>query len=257
VTQGHDFDRLPDRVRLLQEYLAVLGRWWNDVGDPTELRSYLNRNLFAVRAIVLDAGTIKTLTIAPPPAIGGMILRNVDPFENLFEDFYGMSVVPTAIDCIEQAIGVYEVRQSEPGLIERPGRESLDFEAAIERALRPTFREGPPTSERNVQDAIENILNALGVEFEREREVAPVGAKFAKPDFVVGSLDLAIEVKLAKKGHGPAAVQEEINADISAYRTKWRHLLFVVYDLGVIKDPYNFRLANLRLFGVGLVVVKH
>ena len=70
-------------------------------------------------------------------------------------------------------------------------------------------------------------------------------------------LDLAIEVKLAKPGHGAAEIQEEITADIAAYRTKWRHVMVVIYDRGVIVDPYQLRTSNLKLFGVSVVVVRH
>jgi hypothetical protein len=134
---------------------------------------------------------------------------------------------------------------------------SIDIEAAIERALRPTFHSNPPSSEREVQDAVETILNALGIIFVREKEVAPVGPRAFHPDFTVPDIELAIEVKLATVTHSASAIQEEIAADISAYRTKWRHLLFVIYDNGVITDPYQMRRENMQHFGVNVVIVKH
>jgi len=84
-----------------------------------------------------------------------------------------------------------------------------------------------------------------------------VGAKGFRPDFIVERLELALEVKLAKPGHDAAMIQEEIAADISAYRTKWKQLLFVIYDIGVIADPYRIRQSNIALFGVSVVVIKH
>ncbi|HAG83136.1 MAG TPA: hypothetical protein DCL61_18720 [Cyanobacteria bacterium UBA12227] len=251
---------IEERIKLLHDFRSALERWFNDEFIPkerSELRYFINRNLIAVRNAVREAGTLKLITIGPPSAVGGLVVRDADPFENLFEEFWGISPIPVAIDSIEQAIGVYEHMQSEPGLVSLFRKEVIDIESGIERALRPAFRANRPNSEKAVQDAIENILNALGVSFVRDREVAHVGGKAFKPDFTVGELDLALEVKLATESHGVSKIQEEIAADISAYRTKWRYLIFVIYDLGVIDDPYQLRREHIKLFGVPVVIVKH
>lgn len=70
-------------------------------------------------------------------------------------------------------------------------------------------------------------------------------------------MSLAIEVKLAKEGHGASNIQEEMNADITAYKTKWKRLMFVIYDLGVIADPHRMIRENQRLFGISVLVIKH
>ncbi|WP_198284702.1 PD-(D/E)XK nuclease domain-containing protein [Beggiatoa alba] len=69
-------------------------------------------------------------------------------------------------------------------------------------------------------------------------------------------LDLAIEVKLAKEKHNEAKIQEELNADISGYGTKWKNLLVVIYDLGCIADPYRLRQENQKHFGITMVIIK-
>ena len=248
------------RLELLKKFHKALQRWSNDdFGSDGEekVRSYINRNLVAARNAVLDAGTFKLINISAPPALGRGGIPNIDPFENLFETFYGLSVIQSAMDAVEQAIGVYEHARTEDGLVTLAPKEAIDIEAAVERTLRPSFRGGPPNSERDVQDAVEDILRALGVAFTRDKEVTTVGAKAFRPDFVVTSLDLAIEIKLAKPGHGAGLIQDEIAADITGYKTKWRHLLVVIYDLGAIDDPHQMRVSNLNLFGVSVVVVKH
>lgn len=251
---------LERRVQLLNDFHKSLKLWCQgNISDEERLktRSFLNRNLIAVYNAVRAAGTLKLINISPPSVIGGPIVKNLNPFENLFTDFYGSSLAFSALDSIEQAIGVYEHIQSESGLVELNPKEAIDIESSIERALRPAFRDTPPKLEKEVQDAIENILNALGVQFTRDREVTSVAGKAFKPDFIVQQIDLAIEVKLAKTGHGVAQIQEEINADISAYKTKWKNLLFVIYDLGVINDPYKFQTENIKLFGISVRVIKH
>jgi REase_DpnII-MboI len=248
------------RIQLLNDFHKSLKLWFRgNLTDEqrSEHRSYLNRNLIAVRNLVRDAGTLKLENIGPPPAIGGVVLRNLDPFANLFKDIYGISLAPSALESVEQAIGVYEHIQSKSGLINLNPKEAIDIESAIERALRPAFRNNPPNLEREVQDAIENILITLGIEYTRERESTSVGGKAYKPDFVIETLNLAIEVKLTKEGQGIGKIQEQMNADISAYRTKWKNLLFVIYDLGIINDPYQFRIDNIKKFGISVVVVKH
>jgi hypothetical protein len=200
---------------------------------------------------------MRYMTLSPPPAVGGLIARGIDPFTMIFENWYGKSLIPDITDMVEQAIGVYNHLKAETGLVQLRAPEAIDIESAIERALRPSFRDLPPSSEREVQDAVENILNALGIEYVREREAAPVGPRAFYPDFTVRNLELAIEVKLATASHGASAIQEELAADISAYRTKWKHLLVVIYDSGVIVDPYQMRRENMKHFGVSVVIVKH
>ncbi len=248
------------RIKLLNRFHKSLDLWFQgDITDEqrSKHRTYLNKNLVAVSNAVCEAGTLKLVTISPPPALGGLVMKNVDPFASLFVSFYGYSLAPTASESIEQAIGVYEHIKSESGLINLNPKGAIDIESAIERALRPSFRDTKPTLEKEVQDAIENILNALGVKFTRDREVTSVAGKAFKPDFIIEEIDLAVEVKLAKPGHGVAKIQEEINADISAYKTKWKNLLFVIYDLGVIIDPYKFQTENIKLFGISVRVIKH
>lgn len=204
---------LEGRISLLREFYSRLDDWLNNGltdEERRETRSYLNRNLVAARTAVLEAGTLKLMTIGPPPALGGMVMQNQDPFFCLFEDYYGSSLGFDTLDMVEQAIGVYEHLKNQTGLVPNFAAEAIDIEGAIERTLRPSFRAAPPKSEQQVQDAVENILNALGIEYVRDREVAPVGPKAFKPDFTVPASGLAIEVKLAKDGHGPADIQEEL-----------------------------------------------
>ena len=82
----------------------------------------------------------------------------MDPFENIFQSFWGLSLIPAAIDSIDQAIGVYSFLENEPELVNRKNEDIIDIEASIERALRPSFRNKEPDNEKDVQDAVENIL---------------------------------------------------------------------------------------------------
>ena len=261
-----DSPNLEHQIKILEEFHKVLSTWYKEkfYEKKKTLRSKLNKNLIAVKNLVIKAGTYSYIS---------MTVRDIsptqyfDPFTNLFMYENGWNtieritdesnLVNNVLNQVEQAIGVYEHIQSESGLIDLNSKAAIDIETAIERALRPAFRDVQPKSEKEVQDAIENILNALGVEFTRERDVTSVVEKYYKPDFVIESLDLAIEIKLANVGNGVAKIQEDLNADISGYRTKWKNLLFVIYDLGVITDPYKFQADNIKLFGISVRVIKH
>jgi hypothetical protein len=48
-----------------------------------------------------------------------------------------------------------------------------------------------------------------------------------------------------------------MNADITAYKQKWKRLMFIIYDVGVIDDPHRMIRENQRLFGISVLVVKH
>jgi hypothetical protein len=71
-----------------------------------KLREWLNHNVEAVERDVAEAGCLSRLTISPPPAIGGLIMRNVNPFDMMFEDIYLMSPIPRICDMLDQTVGV-------------------------------------------------------------------------------------------------------------------------------------------------------
>jgi hypothetical protein len=93
----------------LHEFQKAVWAWHHrDSDNPRELRSAINQNLRKVKQIVADAGCGITLTISPPPAVGGMIMRGVDPFDTIFNPPYLQSLIPVVSDVIDQTIGVIE-----------------------------------------------------------------------------------------------------------------------------------------------------
>jgi len=256
---SHDEDLHSERIKLLHDFRAAVLRWHHrdyTHADQNDLRLYINRNLVAAHQAVHEAGVIRYITVTPPLLTGGPVMR-LDPFDMVCEQMHGQGFALDVVNSIDQAIGVYEHLRDDTGMVHLPSREVVDIETSIRRALRPSFRRVPPNSEAEVQDAVEDILNAIGVEHVREKEVAPVGPRGFHPDFTAEEHGLAIEVKLATEKHGPSAIQEELAADIAAYRTKWKRLLAVIYDTGVIADPYQMERDNMKHFGVSVIIVKH
>lgn len=93
-----------EKIARLSEYRNVLAKY-NKSGGQDD-RGYLNQNMRAARRDLIELGCFKTYTISPPPAIGGMIIRNADPFDLIFNPPYGGNMVPGLIDMFDQALGV-------------------------------------------------------------------------------------------------------------------------------------------------------
>ena len=79
----------------------------------------------------------------------------------------------------------------------------------------------------------------------------------ALSDFSLSKISLAIEVKLCSRSGREKEVIAEINDDILAYQTKYQNLLFVVYDLGFIRDKDRFSRSFEEYENVTIRVVKH
>jgi hypothetical protein len=77
----------------------------DETSEPS-LREWLNQNKMWVRREVVEARCLRTVTISPPPAVGGLVLRRIDPFDCMFDAPYSMSLVPGICDMIDSTIGV-------------------------------------------------------------------------------------------------------------------------------------------------------
>lgn len=253
------------QVALLQDVLFNIALWRSpgSWGDLRHLRAKerITSNAVAAKQLLRLAGIIPEAVPRTDADGDGTATYSIgDAFESMFYA-YGRKGEPhpaqRLADAVRQALGWYEGVASGAPVVAPSSPASFDIEGAIVRALRPAFQSGPPSREKEVQDAVEVILRSIAVEYTREKESAPVGARGFVPDFVVPTDDLALEVKLATEKHPVGRVQEEIAADVSAYSTKWKRLLFIVYDLGVITDPDRMREDNMRKFGVTVLIIKH
>jgi len=83
----------------------------NTKDDFRKLRTLINKNKPLVQKIVRRAGTGKFMDIAPPPLIGGFVMKSVDPFDVIFETPYGIDINPILNDALDQAIGVIESKE--------------------------------------------------------------------------------------------------------------------------------------------------
>lgn len=114
-----------------------------------------------------------------------------------------------------------------------------------------------PSKEVDVQNTLESLLIGKnmekGIDYDRETGKFEFSGKEYIPDFILQKMNLCIEVKLLREGKRSRII-DEINADITAYNTKYERLLFVVYDLGVIRDEAEFR-RDIENAGANIKVV--
>ena len=118
-----------------------------------------------------------------------------------------------------------------------------------------------PEEEVESQNAVEMLLigqgKTKGIDYDRETGKFEFSGKEYIPDFILPKLNLCVEIKLLKEGR-KSAIIDQINADIVAYSSKYERILFVVYDLGVIRDEVEFR-RDIENVGenIKVLVIKH
>ena len=96
-------------IKLLNDYNASLvGLHSQRESTYLNSRSFINKNRVLVQRILKKAGKLRTLDITPPPAIGGYILKKVNPLDLIFDPPYGLDINSFLYDIIEQTIGVVE-----------------------------------------------------------------------------------------------------------------------------------------------------
>ena len=78
------------RIKGLSEFREYLDRYFHcvDNREQQELRRIINLCRAKVEREIIEAGQMKLITIGPPPAIGGLMIKNANPFNMLFDAPY-------------------------------------------------------------------------------------------------------------------------------------------------------------------------
>lgn len=143
------------------------------------------------------------------------------------------------------------------GYAEDEARNLNDF---LRASLRRTLFK-PPNREIEVQNAVEVLFVGRGMEkgidYDRETGRVKTSGKESVPDFTIPRLKLCVEVKLLKSAGDQKAIVDEINADIRAYGSFYERQLYLVYDLGFIRDESEFRRDLEDAPGVSVLIIKH
>lgn len=97
-------------IKFLKEYRSNLIMLSKSSGTAYERsRSYLNKNRGFVQMVLTKAKVLRFIDVAPPPLVGGYMMRNVNPLDLIFDPPYGLDIYSHIADVIEQAIGIIEM----------------------------------------------------------------------------------------------------------------------------------------------------
>jgi hypothetical protein len=139
------------------EKIAFLERFKADIrshfdGDSSDaLRTRISRAMPRAKNILSEAGALKTVTLSPPPAIGGLVVRNGDPFSFILQDYYGMSMIPAVADMIEEGIGVLESPEYEKELVLSESRAQKAEKSVAPDSSHPAVKRWPKRDEAKGQ----------------------------------------------------------------------------------------------------------
>lgn len=98
-------------LKKLEDFRELLINWNNLSylsSDKDELRAKINKSYKVVNNIISKSECLKLYTIAPPPMIRGFILKNINPFDIIFNPPHYFDSVKVILDMIDCAIGVIE-----------------------------------------------------------------------------------------------------------------------------------------------------
>lgn len=140
----------------------------------------------------------------------------------------------------------------------RGASDIVSITSSIKMNLRRMFKDEPPQDENVLQREIEKILNVLQLDLKKEQDQMGFSVSRRIPDFTVHDLSLAIEAKLCNSRKRIKEIVEEINSDITTYKTRYNNLLFIIYDIGgFITDEPKFTGDFERNKGVMVIITKH
>lgn len=118
-----------------------------------------------VRREVIEAGCFHTITVGPPPAIGGLIMRNIDPFVMMFDPPYGINLIRNVVDMIDQTIGVMRAGPAEPPAEQPDVQVDLDVKKGYAFIAMPMDPDDPILID--VLDSIKEAAMRCGIHAER------------------------------------------------------------------------------------------
>jgi hypothetical protein len=155
-----------EKIVRIEKFRELVLRW--SQSEKTEDRSQINREKTWIRQQVIEARCFKSLTIGPPPAIGGLVLQGVDAFEMMFNPPWHMNLVPTVVDMLDATIGVLT---AEPEAEDQKAP-SISMSTVPNYAFvaMPMDRSDPTLDD--VLDAIKEAGHRCGIQAERVDEPA-------------------------------------------------------------------------------------
>jgi len=127
---------------------------------------------------------------------------------------------------------------------------------AIDIGLRKSIDDREVSDESIIRDMIHGLLATAGYEFKKGTPRHKFSVKGFQPDLTSDSLSTAIEVKLIDSKGDVSKSVEGLSADIEPYKSKFKNILFVVYDLGFVSDVDEYCKDFEKIDGVDILIIK-
>ncbi|KAF3984759.1 MAG: hypothetical protein HFP81_00535 [Methylococcales symbiont of Hymedesmia sp. n. MRB-2018] len=156
-----------DRIEKLNNFLQLLDEW--ERTHSSHARARINQTKNSVQREVIEAGCIYTMTISPPPAVGGMVMQNVNPFDMIFQPVYLQSLNSHVSDMINQTIGVIEERRNLPDEVQVRNEPEIAYQVQ-DGYVFVAMPIGPANPFDDVLDAIKETCKNCGLSAERVDE---------------------------------------------------------------------------------------
>ncbi len=158
---------LEEIIEKLRQFKSAVDEWGKTDSPESrqELRTDINQNIKWARQQVIESGCFQVFTLGPPAAMGGLILKDVDAFQMIFERPYMMRMDSPVIDMVDQTIGVLLNPADEP--TKKAAKSSIDVKVVENYAFiaMPMDPEDPELED--VLDAIKEATSRCGVQAER------------------------------------------------------------------------------------------
>ena len=98
-----------ESINKLKEFNLLIDSYFDGkYDDKTTIKYQINTLSPIIQELVIKSNSFQLMSMAPPPAIGGMVIQNFNPFDMIFHSFWGTSIIPNISNMIEQSIGKYE-----------------------------------------------------------------------------------------------------------------------------------------------------
>lgn len=248
------FEKKKTIKRLIKQVKLFINQVDNTLADTTTISSqkYVSYAIYAGEYNQLAKEGAHLLNLSPNP----ITVYDVSKMGSYMDTLWGFQKqVMESVSVNARFLLSY--LESEDEFVEDEYENLTDF-------LKSRLRTGvfqKPEKEVEIQNAVEMLLigqgKTKGIDYDRETGKFEFSGKEYIPDFILPKLNLCVEIKLLKEGR-KSAIIDQINADIVAYSSKYERILFVVYDLGVIRDEVEFR-RDIENVGenIKVLVIKH
>lgn len=157
--------KIEEKIERLKKFKEAVQSWREN--QDAESREYINQSVILVQREVVESGCYSTITIGPPPAIGGLVMRDVDPFSAIFDPPYFMDIAHIVIDMVDKTIGVLMA-----GPEEVPNEPIVELDSDIEKGYVFIAMPISPNDQQleDVLDGIKEAAKKCGLNAERVDE---------------------------------------------------------------------------------------